>query len=101
MNNKIVGVLFMNRTKKYYKEKAEKIIKYANILSKNFKSKEKTEEERIIESLKEAHNEWKDKEEYFQWVTEPDLVDHAIYELEASKIKYIYLLKKAKELNIK
>jgi len=38
------------------------------------------------------------KEEYFQWATDPDLVEHAIYELKASKIKYIYLLKKAKEL---
>ncbi|HFL3828649.1 TPA: DUF2508 family protein [Clostridioides difficile] len=83
-----------------YKEKAERIIKYANILSKKFKANEKTEEEKIIESLKEAHKEWENKEKYFQSVTEPDLIDHAIYELEASKIKYIYLLKKAKEIDI-
>ncbi len=90
----------MGRTKNYYKEKADKIIKYANILSQKFKTNEKTEEEEILESLKEAHREWKNKEEYFQSVTDPDLVDHAIYELEASKIKYIYLLKKVKETNI-
>ena len=83
-----------------YKEKAERIIKYANILSKKFKPNEKTEEEKILESLREAHREWKNKEEYFQSVKEPDLIDHAIYELEASKIKYIYLLKKIKEINI-
>lgn len=83
-----------------YKEKGKRIIKYANMLAEKLKNKEKTEKEKILESLKEAQEEWKDKEEYFQSVTEADLVDHAIYELEASKIKYIYLLKKIKETNI-
>ena len=32
------------------------------------KEKEKTEEEEILESLKQAHKEWKDKERYFQSV---------------------------------
>ena len=90
----------MNESKNYYREKGQRIIKYANILSKKLKAKEKTEEEKILENLKKAHEEWKSKEEYFQSVTEPDLVDHAIYELEASKIKYIYLLKKVKKINI-
>ncbi|NMB27561.1 MAG: DUF2508 family protein [Tissierellia bacterium] len=80
-----------------YKEKGKRIIKYANILAEKLKAKEKTEREKILESLKDAHEEWKDKEKYFQSVTEADLVDYAIYELEASKIKYIYLLKKVKE----
>lgn len=87
----------MAKNKSYYEEKAKKIIEYANLLSNSFKAKEKTEEERILESLKEAHREWKDKEEYFQSVKEPELIDHAIYELEASKIKYMYLLKKMKK----
>lgn len=90
----------MGKTKNYYKEKGKRIIKYANMLAEKLKNKEKTEKEKILESLKEAQEEWKDKEKYFQSVTEADLVDHAIYELEASKIKYIYLLKKIKETNI-
>ena len=90
----------MGKTKNYYKEKGKRIIKYANMLAEKLKNKEKTEKEKILERLKEAQEEWKDKEEYFQSVTEADLVDHAIYELEASKIKYIYLLKKIKETNI-
>ena len=65
-----------------YKEKGKRIIKYANMLAEKLKNKEKTEKEKILESLKEAQEEWKDKEEYFQSVTEADLVDHAIYELE-------------------
>ena len=83
-----------------YKEKGKRIIKYANILAEKLKAKEKTEKEKILESLKEAREEWENKEEYFQSVTEADLVDHAIYELEASKIKYTYLLKKIREDHI-
>ena len=54
----------------------------------NFKEKN-NEMEEMLESLRNAHNEWKDKEKFFQEVTDPDLVDIAIYEMEASKIKYI------------
>lgn len=90
----------MYKTKKNYQEKANRIIEYANIIAKRFKVHEKTEKEEMLESLKEAHREWKDREEYFQSVTDPDLIDHAIYELEASKVKYTYLLKKVKEINI-
>ncbi|NLY86753.1 MAG: DUF2508 family protein [Tissierellia bacterium] len=62
----------------------------------NFKA-HNDEIEEMLENLKNAHNEWKQKEKFFQEVTDPDLVDIAIYELEASKIKYIYLLKKLKK----
>ena len=90
----------MDKKRSYYKEKVQKIIEYASILSDKLKNKEKSEEEKMIENLKKAHEEWKNKEVYFQSVTDPDLLDHAIYELEASKIKYIYLLKKVKERDI-
>ncbi|MBC8590247.1 DUF2508 family protein [Wansuia hejianensis] len=56
-----------------------------------------TEEEKIMKSVKRAHEEWKFKEEYFNHAVDPDLVDFAIYDIEASKRKYTYLLKKLKE----
>jgi len=90
----------MWKNKNYYRDKSERIIKCINLISKHFESK-KTEEEQLIEDLKKAQREWKMKEEYFQWATDPDLIEHAIYELKASKIKYIYFLKKAKELENK
>lgn len=62
----------------------------------NFKDKN-NEMEEMLDNLRNAHNEWKEKEKFFQEVTDPDLVDIAIYEMEASKIKYVYLLKKLKE----
>ena len=51
------------------------------------------EREEIIKNLKIAHGEWMERERYFQEVVNPDLIDFAIYEMEASRLKYIYLLK--------
>jgi hypothetical protein len=55
-----------------------------------------TEDEKLINSIKAAHSDWQRAEAMFHEVTEPELVDHAIYDLLAAKTKYIYLLKKAK-----
>lgn len=65
----------------------------------NFRNieKEKTAKMEIIEDIKLAKEKWLEKEKLFQEVTEPELIDFAIHELEASKIKYMYLLKKLKK----
>lgn len=39
-----------------------------------------------------AHREWQAALHHFQMVSEPDLVDHAIFHLEAAQRKYMYLL---------
>lgn len=96
--NKKYGGVAMYKGKSYYRGKAKRIIKYINLISNKFKD-EKTEKQQVLENLNRAHNEWKMKEKYFEHVTDPDLVDHAIYELKASKIKYMYLLKKAKKMD--
>lgn len=70
---------------------------YVDYLSIRFRKK--SEEEEIIDSLKRAQEEMKAKEKYFDHATDPDLVDFAIYDMEASKRKYSYLLKKIKSEN--
>ncbi|WP_353095591.1 DUF2508 family protein [Tissierella praeacuta] len=68
----------------------------------SFMKKEKKDlKTEMLENLRLAHSQWRDKENYFQAVTDPDLIDYAIYDMEASKLKYIYLLKKMKECNFK
>ena len=61
----------------------------------------KNNEEEFFKALKMAHFEWKEAENYFQNVTDPDLIDFAIYNMEAAKTKYIYLLKEARKKGIK
>jgi hypothetical protein len=75
-----------------------------SFIKKDLGKREKTELDKLnelktqmIENLRQAHEEWQDNEKFFQSVSDPDLVDYAIYETEASKLKYIYLLKKIKE----
>ncbi|HAE92284.1 DUF2508 family protein [Tissierella praeacuta] len=64
----------------------------------SFIKKEKRDlREEMLDNLRLAHRQWKDKENYFESVTDPDLIDYAIYDMEASKLKYIYLLKQMKE----
>lgn len=46
----------------------------------------------LREQLEQARLEWQEAEAYFNSVTDPALVDHAIYNLEAAKRKYAYLL---------
>lgn len=50
-----------------------------------------------IDEVKNAHRDWVTAQEHFEWVTDPDLVDQAIYAEVAAQKKYTYLLKKAKE----
>lgn len=42
-----------------------------------------------------------DAENFFDNVTDPELVDHAIYKIEAAKSHYTYLIKQAKEKGIR
>ncbi len=78
------------------------------IISKLFESiklkledNDQNEDRSLLESLKTAHSELESAELYFQNVTEPDLVDHAIYNMEAAKAKYYYLLKQVRKKKIK
>ena len=59
------------------------------------------ESEKIIKEIKQAQNDIKNAENFFQNVTDIELIDVAIYELEAKKSKYQYLIKIAKENGIK
>lgn len=59
------------------------------------------ESEKLIKEIKQAQNEIKNVENFFQNATDMELIDVAIYELEAKKSKYQYLIKIAKEKGIK
>ncbi len=58
------------------------------------------DEERDIfaAEVKRAYADWQAAENYFDNVAaDQDLIDFAIYDMEAAKKKYAYMLKKAKE----
>lgn len=47
--------------------------------------------------VEEARQEWLNACAYFDTVSDPDLVDRAIYMIEAAERKYMYLLRKVKQ----
>jgi len=72
------------------------------IFSKKVKmTKEETmEREEILLAIKNAADEIRYASEYLNYVKEPKLLDYAIYNENAAKCKYEYLLKLAKEKGI-
>lgn len=50
--------------------------------------------------VEEARQEWLDAQHYYDTVTDKDLVDHAVYLMQAAEKKYMYLLKKARQEGI-
>ena len=51
----------------------------------------------LINTIFKAKQEMHDAQSYFDNVTAPELIDHAIYRMEAAKAQYVYLLKLAKD----
>ncbi len=50
----------------------------------------------FMELVEQARQDWLAAKSYFESVSDPDLVDHAIYLVEAAETKYMYLLRKAR-----
>lgn len=62
--------------------------------------KNKSADEEMFKSIENAKREWEDAKNIFENVSHPDLVDYAIYKVEAAEQKYIYLLKQFKSNNL-
>ncbi|SFL96655.1 DUF2508 family protein [Pelosinus propionicus] len=50
--------------------------------------------------VEEARQEWLNAQHYYNSVSDQDLVDHAVYLMQAAEKKYVYLLKKARQEGI-
>lgn len=54
----------------------------------------------LTSMVEEARQEWLNAQRYYNMVTDKDLVDHAVYLMQAAEKKYMYLLKKARQEGI-
>jgi hypothetical protein len=59
---------------------------------------ELSEMEKLQAEIEQAHQEWAIAQQHMNHVSDPELIDHAIYHLEAAERKYGYLLREAKRL---
>lgn len=52
-----------------------------------------------LDLVEEAKKEWLAAKDYFENVSEPELIDYAIHSMEATEKRYNFLLKKLKQMN--
>lgn len=60
----------------------------------------KEENKEFIRLVNKAKEDWKDAQNYFENVVNPDLIDLAIYRMQAARVYYMYLIKEAKRKGI-
>ena len=46
-----------------------------------------------------AWEQWQAALSYFENVSDPELIDYAIYDIEAARRRYVYMLRRAEEVN--
>ena len=59
------------------------------------RSGRRAEVDNVDKAVEKARAEWQAARLYFENVTDPELIDHAIFSLEAAERKYMYLLRQA------
>ena len=63
--------------------------------------KVKSEEEEILEAVQKALDDIRNSEIFFHSVTDMNLIDYAIYKINAAQEKYGFLIKLAKEKQVR
>ena len=58
------------------------------------------EEKAFLKIIQKAKDDWIESQNYFDNVSDPDLIDLAIHRMEAAEIFYMYLIKEAKRKGI-
>jgi hypothetical protein len=54
----------------------------------------------LPDTVEKARQEWLAAQSYYNSVTDSDLIDHAVYLMQAAEKKYIYLLKQARRKGV-
>lgn len=54
----------------------------------------------LSDVVEQARREWLSAQHYYNSVSDKDLVDHAVYMMQAAEKKYMYLLKQARQQGI-
>lgn len=61
------------------------------------KEKKREQGKGKTEDIRRAMEQWQEAERYFKSVSDTDLVDYAVFEMEAARRKYMLLLKRYAE----
>ncbi|ACB83617.1 DUF2508 family protein [Natranaerobius thermophilus] len=85
-------------------EYKDKLVAYLCYLYHHFDLIESNEdltwEDQLLNELKRTEQEIENAKKYFNSVTDPGLIEHAIYLIKASERKYRYLINQAKKMGV-
>lgn len=73
---------------------------YLKNIANSIKAQETEDTMDIFDSIENAKKNWEDAKNIFENVINPDLIDYAIYNVDATEKRYTYLLKQIKSGNI-
>lgn len=76
-------------------------MKKKSILGYICKEKSSNKNNKLLQEIYEAKLQWENTREYFNYVSDPKLVEYAIYCEKAARIRYDYLIKKARDKGLK
>lgn len=79
---------------------SNKVLQLKDILNNVNNKEDSITKDNLYISLKKAKKEWENAKNIFENVSNPDLVDYAIYNIDASEKRYMYLLKQIKNGNV-
>ncbi|MGI6093248.1 MAG: DUF2508 family protein [Veillonellaceae bacterium] len=55
---------------------------------------------KLADVVEQARQEWLAAQSYYDTVSDKDLVDHAVFLMQATEKKYMYLLKQARQMGV-
>lgn len=67
---------------------------------RNALDRRQQEYDQYAQEVQRAYQQWQDAQNFFQNVSEPELVDFAIFDVEAARRRYMYLLNKVRHLRM-
>jgi hypothetical protein len=76
------------------------LIRFLSGADRENRKKQSTEILDFMNCLKEAHDEWINANSNFEYADDIDKVDYYTFHIKACQLRYEYLLKKARQMNI-
>jgi hypothetical protein len=58
------------------------------------------EKQEFFDQVRKAHKDWQIAVENFNYYIDPDIIDYAVYDINAAEKKFVYLIKKARKENL-
>lgn len=71
--------------------------KLVNSLIENSQGRAEPYQMTMPELIEQARREWQDAQDYYNTVSDNDLIDHAAFRIQAAEKRYVYLMKKARQ----